>query len=266
MPIEHVVAGTTPEDMRRGREWVGTFLSAAEHLPISFLYDGQRISGIPSAWAPVRTVRRVDAVIVETLFTATDPRTGLQLKVEGLQYADYPVVEWTAWLTNTGAAPTPVISDLVALDAAFAGTAPLLSHCNGDFYGETGYTPEETPLPEGSERTFAPTGGRACDGAFPYYRVAFEGCGLTLAVGWPAQWSASFKGMAGGVSIRAGQETTHFHLLPGETVRTPRITILAWMGDQERAINLWRRWYLAHVLPAPGRPAVAAAGGGRGYG
>ena len=42
------------------------------------------------------------------------------------------------------------------------------------------------------------------------------------------------------------------------------MTLLAWTGDQTRAINLWRRWYLAHVLPRPdGKPLppllVAAA-------
>ena len=41
----------------------------------------------------------------------------------------------------------------------------------------------------------APNGGRPCDGAFPYFRVQFEGGGLTLAVGWPAQWSATFRGV-----------------------------------------------------------------------
>ncbi len=42
---------------------------------------------------------------------------------------------------------------------------------------------------------------------------------------------------------------------PGERIRTPRITILSWSGDASRAVNLWRRWYLAHILPRPdGRP------------
>ncbi len=43
--------------------------------------------------------------------------------------------------------------------------------------------------------------------------------------------------------------------MPGEKIRTPRMTVLSWAGEPSRAVNLWRRWYLAHILPRPdGRP------------
>ena len=33
------------------------------------------------------------------------------------------------------------------------------------------------------------------------------------------------------------------------------MTLLSWTGDATRAVNLWRRWYLAHILPRPnGQP------------
>jgi len=179
--------------------------------------------------------------------------------VEVLEYRDFPVVEWVVWLTNTGSAPTPILRDIRACDAHFAGSAPVLQHCNGDFYSEEGYRPADTPLPEGAELTLAPDGGRPCDGAFPYFRLQFEGCGLTLAVGWPAQWSAIFRGLADGVAVHAGQQLTNLRLSPGETVRTPRMTLMSWTGDTTRATNLWRRWYLAHVLPKPeGQPLSPA--------
>jgi alpha-galactosidase len=128
-------------------------------------------------------------------------------------------------------------------------------HCNGDFYSPIGYTPEETALDEGKDFTYAPTGGRPCDQAFPYYRVVFKDRGLSLAIGWPGQWSVSFKHAGSSVMIKAGQEKTHLRLAPGETIRTPRIAIMSWMGDEARSINLWRRWYLSHVLPKPdGQP------------
>ena len=52
--------------------------------------------------------------------------------------------------------------------------------------------------------------------------------------------------------IRAGQELTHFKLLPGEEVRTPLMVLQFWKGDRIRAQNVWRRWMLAHNLPRPG--------------
>jgi alpha-galactosidase len=72
-----------------------------------------------------------------------------------------------------------------------------------------------------------------------------------MAVGWPAQWSAGFTGTKNGVHVIAGQEKTSLRLMPGESIRTPRMTIMSWIGNTSRAINLWRRWYLAHIMPKP---------------
>lgn len=242
---------TTPEDMRMSRDVAARFLTDPSTLPLSFVLDETAIAGIPKDWHPVPIRRRIDATIIETVIEGTDPTTGLEIRVEGTSYHDYPVVEWVVWLTNTSDTPTPVIRDLLAMDATLACSAPVVCHCNGDFYSEDGYTPQETSLPVGATLRFAPNGGRSCDGAFPYYRVLSENGGYTLAVGWPGQWAIRFEGTGDGVHIRAGQEKTNLRLLPGESVRTPRMTILSWTGPAERAVNLWRRWYLAHILPRP---------------
>lgn len=245
----------TPEDMLKSRAWGERFLSHAAELPITFVLEGKTIRGIPQGWHPVSNRRRIDANITETVFEGMDAETGLSVRVECTEYRDYPVVEWVAWFTNKGQQPTPVISDILALDGTFTGASPALYHCNGDFCSAEGYTPQETSLPAGKTLSFAPNGGRPCDGAFPYYRVRFEGWGLSLAIGWPAQWAVSFNGLVDGVRIRAGQAKTNLRLMPGETIRTPRMTVLAWSGDGSRAVNLWRRWYLAHILPRPdGQP------------
>jgi len=246
---------TQPEDMAVGRAWSERFFSNAADLPISFVLAGRAIRGLPAHWQPMAQRRRVDANIVETIYSAADPDSGLTVRVEVTQYQDFPVTEWVAWLSNPASAPSPLISELRALDAAFSGPTPTLQHSNGDFNSATGYTPRQTALDPGDRAAFAPVGGRACDQAFPYFRLVFDTWGLTLAIGWPAQWAASFTGLADGVHVTAGQEKTHLRLLPGERIRTPRMTVLAWTGDEARAINLWRRWYLAHILPRPnGQP------------
>ena len=38
-------------------------------------------------------------------------------------------------------------------------------------------------------------------------------------------------------------------ILPGETMRTPRLTMMAYAGDEAHGRNLYRHWYFAHVLP-----------------
>ncbi len=220
-------------------------------LPFSFVLDGERIHGIPPAWQPTVRKREISAEIMETVYEAAGPGTGLELRVECMTYCDFPVVEWVAWFSNTGDTTAPALSDILALDHTFAGASPVLHHYNGDYARSGGYTPTETRLFDGNVLSFAPVGGRPCDCAFPYYRLAFEGHGLTLAIGWPAQWSANFSGLDEAAHVRAGQEQINARLAPGERIRTPRITLLAWDGERTDAVNLWRRWYRAHILPRP---------------
>jgi len=235
--------------MAFSRKWAGRFINTPSALPVSFSLDGKPIAGIPDAWQPAATVRRINANILEKVFEGYEPCTGLNIRVECLEYFDFPVVEWTAWFTNKGKQPTPVISDLLALDGTFPGASPALWHCNGDGGKEAGFTFQESRLAGGSPLCFAPAGGRPCNGAFPYFRLLFQEGGLALAIGWPAQWSASFAASEDGVRVRTGQEKTRLRLMPGEKIRTPRITIMSWQGDSARAVNLWRRWYFAHILP-----------------
>jgi alpha-galactosidase len=255
---------TLPADMLKKREWSSLFICNPAQLPISFKLDGKTITGIPTDWKPASRKRRIDANIIETICEGTDATTGLHLRVECTEYLDYPVVEWIAWFTNQGSQPTPILRDILAMDCTFTGASPILYHCNGDFGSADGFTPTETPLREGDTLAFAPKGGHPCDHAFPYYRIMFKDFGFTLAIGWPAQWSASFTGIADGLQVKAGQEKTHLRLMPGEKIRTPRITIMSWTGDAARAANLWRRWYRDHILPRtngqPLKPLLACSG------
>jgi len=68
------------------------------------------------------------------------------------------------------------------------------------------------------------------------------------------------------VRVSAGQQLTHFRLLPGEEVRTPLVALQFWQGDWTGAQNVWRRWMIAHNLPRPGGhlpPPQLAGGSGR---
>ena len=258
-----VATAPKPADMLQSQAWAKPFFSRAVDLPISFVLDDQAIHGIPLAWRSVVNKRRIDNNRTETVFEGADPKTGLQVRVECTEYRDYPVMEWVAWFNNKGQEATPIIRDILALDGTFHGSAPVLYSNNGDFYSEKGYTPSEKPLGRGASLSFAPNGGRPSDGAFPYYRIMFGRWGLSLAIGWPAQWAIQFDGTPDGVHVRAGQQNTNLRLRPGESIRTPRITVLAWSGDASRAANLWRRWYLAHILPRPNgqplKPLLAVA-------
>ena len=65
----------------------------------------------------------MDANLIETIFEGSQAGSGLTLRVECLEYLDYPVVEWVAWFTNKGTKATPILSDILALNGVFEGGA-----------------------------------------------------------------------------------------------------------------------------------------------
>ena len=72
-------------------------------------------------------------------------------------------------------------------------------------------------------------------------------------IGWAGQWASCFRGLDDhAVHITAGQELTHFTLLPGEEVRTPLSVLMFYRGNRVRSQNLWRRWMMARNMPRPG--------------
>ena len=256
--------GPTAEDWERLAAWSGELFDEAPKLPVRFVYDGSLVLGIPEEWSPRRSFRRFGPTIVVTTYEGRDPRTSLGVRVEVVRYLDFPVVEWTAWLTNDSDLSSPPVQDLLALATSFKGRDGAVYHGNGDFDSNDGYVWQTTPMTDRGALEISPDGGRPCDGAFPYFRLLFEGGGLSVAVGWPGQWVARFSEENEAIALQAGQQTTNMRLLPGETVRTPSITLMGWAGDEAHAVNLWRRWYRRHVMPRPGgkllAPLLSASG------
>ncbi len=256
--------GPSRGDWERFASWSEELVDQAARLPVSFVYGGSLVRGIPQEWSPTSSFRRFGPTIVLSTYEGRDPETSLGVRVEVVRYLDFPVVEWTAWLTNESDVPTPPVQDLLALAASFGGRAGALYHGNGDFDSDEGYVWQTTPMTGRDPLEISPEGGRPCDRAFPYFRLLFEGGGLSVAVGWPGQWAARFSDDNGAIVVQAGQQGTNMRLLPGETVRTPRITLMGWAGDQSHAVNLWRRWYRQHVMPRPGgqllAPLLSASG------
>ena len=224
--------------------------------PFSFRYDGKDSSELLKAWRLDRSSRKLDAARTEHALTYTDPRTGLSVRCVGVAYSDFPVVEWTVFLKNAGSGPTPIIEQLQAIDSEFERTTEgefLLHHSKGSPNSPTDFQPFTTPLAPGGEKRFVATGGRPTDADLSYFNLEWAKQGVIVALGWPGQWAAAFtRDKQRGVRLIAGQELTHFRLLPGEEVRTPLVALLFWEGSWNDSQNLWRRWMIAHNVPRPG--------------
>ena len=218
-----------------------------EQLPISFGYGQAQVQGIPAAWTPQVTTRKIDCNITETTVVGIS-HEGLEVRVVCKKYRDFPAVEYVAFLTNRGEADSPVI-DSAKLGGVIPGSKAVLYHGNGDTKQEDGYEWYTTPL-SAEPFTVQPWGdGTSCWGAFPYMRVMLDGCGVNLACGWSGTWSATFTQTQEGVAFTMGQARCHMVIHPGETMRLPSVNMLAYEGDRDAAINSWRHWYFAHIIP-----------------
>src|SRR4051812_37547145 len=206
---------------------------------ISFRYDEQSSSPLLATWKASEATRALDADRTERTRMLVDPRTGLELRIVFVTYRDFPTVEWTVFLKNTGMQDTPILSDIRALDFAWtqpAGTKDfLLRHPAGTMFpaAASDYKPLEQALAKGKSEHFAPRLGRPTGDLMPFFNLDFgDSSGVIVALGWPGAWAFDFnRDGAAGVRVMAGQEFTHLRLHPGEEIRTPLVVVQTWQGD-----------------------------------
>ncbi len=268
IPIKTNGISPTVNEMKRASAWAKCIASPGSNpLPFSFIYNGASSQSLIEKWPAKKANRQLDSHRTETTITRSDPATGLEVTTTAITYSDYPAVEWTVRLKNTGTSDTPILEKIQGFDARFpsGAKAPHLHGLKGDYCVAESYEPFNVELERGSVKRFSPPGsGKSCDGpnGWPYFNLQISDGGVMAAVGWPGQWAASFaRENSNSVHITAGQQLTHLKLHPGEEIRTPLIALLFWQGeDIVRSQNLWRRWYMEHTLPrtlgVPQRPIV----------
>jgi len=225
-------------------------------LPFSFTFNGKQSTELLPGWEFKHTVRKLDERRTEHTSIWADPESGLLVRCVAVEYRDFPVTEWTLYFKNTGTEDTPILENIRALDTTWRRGPDcefLLHHAVGSPANGSDYGPLETPLPPDAAKRIGAAGGRPTNSDLSYFNLQAGKEGVIIAVGWPGQWAAEFvRDDASGIRIRAGQERTHFKLLPGEEVRSPLIALLFWKGDWIEAQNTWRRWMMAHSMPRPG--------------
>jgi alpha-galactosidase len=224
--------------------------------PFAFAYDGKTSAELLRNWKVTRNSRELDAKRFEHTLDYADVATGLQVHCVAVEYRDFPTIEWTVYVKNTGSADTPIIADLRALDLSFQRPSRgefVLHHFRGSPCTANDFEPFELTLKPGATKRIAAEGGRPSNSDLPYFNLGWAEEGVILAVGWPGQWAAQFtRDGTTDLRVRVGQEKTHFKLHPGEEIRTPLMVLQFWRGDWIRAQNVWRRWMLVHNLPRPG--------------
>ncbi|MCM8768537.1 MAG: alpha-galactosidase [Candidatus Omnitrophica bacterium] len=250
--------------------WTEKYLK--QGVPFSFIYRKKSLGELLPEWERKNSVESIDENRLKLTGRYTDLSTGLVIRCEAITYRDFPVVEWTLYLKNTGKKDTPVIENLLPVDILLSrgelGEAksvgrPVLHYAKGSLCTAEDYRPLKKELAPGSSVYIATSGGRSCNAHLPFFNLEWSGAGIIMAIGWTGQWSAGFKRQrTGQIRLYAGQELTHFRLNPGEEVRTPLIALLFYQGERIQSQNIWRRWMVTYNIPRPGgklpEPILAA--------
>ncbi len=201
-------------------------VSVESPLPFSFNYGGRDYRGI---------VGPID----ETLTVSVEHET----------FSDFLGADWyTVWFRNDGDSPSRVLKNIRAIDLVLLGEKPVLRGILGDHGGR--YAPYEQDLSAGPKE-FASREGRATHGAFPYFDLVHGDGGTLLALGWAGTWSCAVSSVPGGARF-CGESCLGFEaqLRPGERIRTALVARVPYRGRAaDAAGNLWRRWFVRHVLP-----------------
>ena len=95
------------------KHWALEHLIRADaDLPFSFVYDGQPSARLLSSWSKTSADEQLDSIQTKHTASWTDPRTGLQVTCVAVEFADFPVVEWTVYFKNSHAANTPILEKI----------------------------------------------------------------------------------------------------------------------------------------------------------
>src|SRR5579862_2322392 len=244
-----------------GHRWLNEhLLGDTSQPPFSFAYDRQGSSALLKAWPKRTETQQLDDGRTEHIVRWADPKTGLQVRVTALEFADSPVVEWTVYFKNNGKADAPILEYVQALDISFsvAGEGiPTVLYSKGCGVMDT-YALQKKSLNQlESFQISSESGGKTVE-TIPFFDIQTAGHGLIGALGWPGTWSINFsRPTEEAIAVSAGMGATHLSLHSGEEIRTPEVLLLPWDGDDVDAHNVLRRHILRYHTPQyDGKPVV----------
>jgi len=191
-----------------------------------------------------------------------DPKTQLEIRTDITLFHDFPAMEWVLYLKNTGKENTPLIENILPLDAILGTPGPgwnVLHWSKGAVAGFDDFAPQTTVMKPGETLHLQPGGGRSSSQVLPFFNLRTGNGGTIIADGWTGEWATEFiSDVTGNVTVKSGMANTHLVLYPGEEIRTPRMLLLTYEGDRWRGQNLFRQFILAHHRPKRnGEPLIA---------
>jgi alpha-galactosidase len=237
-----------------GQKWAKQQFMKGKIPPFSFVYGGNSSSQFIKNWKfSSERVKPESTTTDEWIYTWSDPRGGLTVQCFVTIFNDFPAVEWVLKFLNISGKNTPLIEKVNAADFSFTAEKEgdfILHHARGSDASRSDFLPIDEKMEPGKSIYLTPAGGRSSDKtSFPFFNIEMPGGqGMVVAIGWTGKWFAGIaqeEPISG--TLKAGMERMQLNLLPNEEIRTPKICLLFWEGnDRMIGHNLFRQFILAH--------------------
>ncbi len=243
-----------PANIAEVQQWIGHQFAKGKIPPFSFVYGGKSSNGFIGNWKfTTEEVNVAEPNSKETIYTWSDPSGGLVVKCKVTSFTDFPVVEWVLNFYNSSGKNTPVIEKASVVDYSFNSPdqgVSILHHSKGSNAERSDFQPINEEMKTGKAIYMTPQGGRSSDNtAFPFFNIEMPGKrGVVVAVGWTGKWCADVVKLDDqSVSLKSGMERMQLTLNPKEQIRTPKICLLFWAGENRMTgHNHFRQFILAH--------------------
>lgn len=255
--------------------WAGQNFATNRIPPFSFLYGGKESKTFIRSWEfRAEKLPQTDPKVQELKYSWRDRKSGFTATCLVTCFADFPAVEWVVKFKNGPGQNSPVLEKVKAIDYTFgyeqAGPV-ILHHSRGSNATRNDFEYLSDELKSGQSFYMTPAGGRSSDNtAFPFFNLEMPGGrGIITAVGWTGKWYANItQSGKQSVTLESGMERLKTFLYPSEEIRTPRIALLFWKGEDRIAgHNQFRQFILAHYTRMiNGKPNELPFAGGLGYG
>jgi len=238
-------------------KWVGQHFAKGKVPPFSFVYGGKSSDNFIRNWQfSAEKMKSTDPNVEESVYTYSDEQSGLVVKCFITCFNDFQAVEWVLRFTNSANQNSPIIKQVRSIDYLFVSDqmGPFrLYHSEGSSARINDFEPLTDELQIGKSIYMTPVGGRSSDnGGFPFFNIETPGkSGIMVAIGWTGKWYADVRKLdEKSVSLKSGMEKIQLKLFPKEEIRTPKICLLFWEGE-DRMIghNQFRQFILVHHTP-----------------
>ncbi|MDD4646078.1 MAG: alpha-galactosidase [Bacteroidales bacterium] len=221
--------------------------------PFSFVYGGQESKNFIRSWDfKIEILPKTDPSVQEMKCTWQDKKTGMSVICKVTCYTDFPAVEWVLNFKNGPGQNSPMLEKVKAIDYSFgyekAGQV-ILHHSLGSDATRHDFEYLTDELTPGKPVYLTPSGGRSSDNtAFPFFNLEMPGGrGIIAAIGWTGKWYANITQTGKqSVGLESGMERLKVSLYPDEQIRTPRIALLFWKGENMDGHNQFRQFILTH--------------------